>query len=80
MLNTDGSFAKEAYRPEISRNTIGIGVVDAFDYLGTWRLLDQLLDAAFSIPKTDYLFRDPHILAMGKWSDGVPVKPLTRLN
>jgi hypothetical protein len=48
--------------------------------LGTWRLLDQLLDAAFSQPPSDRLFKDPGILSMGDWSDGVPVKPLTRLN
>jgi hypothetical protein len=44
---------------------MNIGVVDSFDYLGTWRLLDQLLDAAFSQPPSDPLFKDPGILSMG---------------
>lgn len=80
VLNPDGTYAKEPVRPGASRNTMDIGVVDAFDYLGTWRLLDQLLDAAFSPESSTQLFRDPSILSMGTWSDGVPVKGLTRLN
>jgi len=79
VLNPDGSFAKEPVKPALSRNTMDIGVVDALDYLGTWRLLDQLLDAAFATPD-NHLFENPAILNMGTWSDGVPVKPLTRLN
>ncbi|HTF68896.1 MAG TPA: alpha/beta hydrolase fold domain-containing protein [Edaphobacter sp.] len=79
-LDPDGSFAKEPYKPGSSRNTIDIGVVNTFDYLGTWRLLDQLLDAAFAPEGRNRLFQDPSILNMGTWSDGVPVKRLTRLN
>lgn len=80
VLNTDGSFAKTPVRPGVSRNTMNIGVVDAFDYMGTWRLLDELLGAAFSDAPRDQLFKDRSLPAMGKWSDGVPVVPLTRLN
>jgi pimeloyl-ACP methyl ester carboxylesterase len=79
MLNADGSFTREPSIDGVSRNTIGIGVVDALDYLGTWRLLDRLLDAAFSGPKNDRTLQDPDMVAMGNWSDGVAVKPLTRL-
>jgi len=79
MLNADGSYAKQPFRQGASRNTMDIGVVDAFDYLGTWRLLDQLLDSAFA-PGNKHLLQSPEILSMGSWSDGAPVKPLTRLN
>lgn len=80
VLNPDGSFAREPVKPALSRNTTDIGVVDTLDYFGTWRLLDQLLDAAFATPENYRIFEDPAILNMGAWSDGVPVKPLTRLN
>ena len=79
MLNSDGSFATEAFRPGTNRDTTDIGVVDALDYLGTWRLLDQLLEAAFSVSPNGDFFDDSKLLGMGNWSDGVPVKPLTRL-
>lgn len=43
---------------------------NALDFLGYWRLFDELCDAAFAArpyaPATD----------MGKWSDGTPVKPI----
>jgi len=80
VLNTDGSFAKDPVRPGVSKNTLNIGVVDALDYMGTWRLLDRLLGAAFSNAPRDQLFKDRSLPAMGKWSDSVPVVPLTRLN
>ena len=79
-LNPDGSFVKEPVKPAISRNTADTGVVDTLDYLGTWRLLDQLLNAAFATPENNQIFENPAILAMGMWSDGVAVRPLTRLN
>lgn len=79
VINPDGSFATEPVRPAASRNTMNIGVVDALDYQGTGRLLDQLLDAAFARKSRNSLFKDPSILSMGNWSDGVPVKRLTRL-
>jgi hypothetical protein len=80
MLNANGLFAKEPTKPAFGRNTINIGVVDALDYFGTWRLLDRLLDAAFASEGKNRLFQDPSILDMGTWSDGVAVKRLTRLN
>ena len=79
VLNADGSFAKEPTKASFSRNTSDIGVVDALDYMGTWRLLDRLIDAAFG-SEGNRLFQDPSVLDMGTWSDGVPVKRLTRLN
>lgn len=45
-------------------------LANALDWFGYWRLFDELCAAAFS----DRPF-DPSP-AMGKWSDGVPVKPL----
>ena len=66
MVDEDGSLRRRPFRPAGGRNTIDIGVVDALDYNGTWRLLDRL-------------FQDPNLLLMGSWSDGVPVKSLTRL-
>ncbi|MBN9614846.1 MAG: hypothetical protein BGO25_15680 [Acidobacteriales bacterium 59-55] len=79
VLNSDGTFAKEPTKASFSRNTVDIGVVDALDYMGTWRLLDRLMDAAFG-GEGNRLFQDPGVLDMGTWSDGVPVKRLTRLN
>jgi acetyl esterase/lipase len=79
VVNLDGSFAREPVRPSVSRNTTNIGVVDALDYMGTWRLLDQLLGTAFSDGPRAQLFRDKSLPSMGKWSDGLPVVPLTRL-
>lgn len=79
-LNSDGSPVTEPVKTAVSRNTMDIGVVDALDYLGTWRLLDELLDAAFAVPQKTDLFENEGILFMGKWSDGVPIAPLTRLN
>jgi pimeloyl-ACP methyl ester carboxylesterase len=80
VLNADGSFAKDPVRPGVSRNTLDTGVVDALDYMGTWRLLDRLLGSAFSNAPRDQLFKDRSLPLMGKWSDGVAVVPLTRLN
>jgi pimeloyl-ACP methyl ester carboxylesterase len=79
MLKEDGSFMTAPFRPAIGRNTIDIGVVDALDYYGTWRLLDQLLEEAFADPIRNQMFEDPSLLMMGKWSDGTSVKPMTRL-
>lgn len=78
-VNSEGSFAKEPTKASFSRNTADIGVVDALDYMGIWRLLDRLIDAA-SGSEGNRLFQDPSVLDMGTWSDGVPVKRLTRLN
>jgi len=79
VLNADGTFATEPTRASFSRNTADIGIVDALDYMGTWRLLDRLMEASFG-SEGSRLFRDPSILDMGTWSDGTPVKQLTRLN
>lgn len=79
VLNADGSFAKVAVRPAGTKNTVDVGVVNALDYLGIWRLADELLDAAFAKPKNNAILQSPELLKMGNWSDGVPVKPLTRL-
>jgi pimeloyl-ACP methyl ester carboxylesterase len=79
VLNADGTFAKEPTKASFNKNTTDIGVVDALDYMGTWRLLDRLMDAAFGT-EGSRLFQDPGILDMGTWSDGVPVMRLTRLN
>jgi pimeloyl-ACP methyl ester carboxylesterase len=78
-LNADGSFAKKPTKEALSRNTADIAVVNALDYMGTWRLLDQLLSASFANPPDTTLFQHPSILSMGAWSDGVPITPLSRL-
>ena len=50
---------------------------DALDYYGTWKLLDGLTDAAFYGKNRAYaLGNTPQQRFMGRWSDGVPVKPL----
>jgi pimeloyl-ACP methyl ester carboxylesterase len=50
---------------------------DALDYFGTWKLLDGLLDAAFHGVHREYaLGNTPGQRFMGRWSDGVPVRPL----
>jgi hypothetical protein len=52
-------------------------VTDALDYYGTWKLLDGLLDALFSGVHREYaLGNTPQQRNMGRWSDGVPVRPL----
>jgi poly(3-hydroxybutyrate) depolymerase len=43
---------------------------DALDWLGYWKMLDGLMDAAFA--GREYVV-DP---SLGAWSDGTPVKPL----
>jgi pimeloyl-ACP methyl ester carboxylesterase len=53
------------------------GEVDALDYYGFWRLSDALCEAAFSGRTIDAVVGSPDRLAMGKWSDGTPVKPMT---
>jgi hypothetical protein len=45
-------------------------LADALDWFGWWRLLDTACESAF---RGQPLHLDP---AMGKWSDGAPVKPL----
>jgi acetyl esterase/lipase len=45
------------------------------DYHVYWKLLDELLDAAFSNEKSDLKNLEP-MRCMGKWSDGTPVKEM----
>jgi len=50
---------------------------DALDYYGTWKLCDGLTDAAFYGKNREYALGDtPQQRFMGRWSDGVPVRPL----
>jgi acetyl esterase/lipase len=50
---------------------------DALDYYGYWKLLDELLDAAFSKEKCSGDWKNPEaVRCMGKWSDGTPVKEM----
>ena len=50
---------------------------NAFDYYGTWKLLDGLTDAAFYGRNRAYaLGNTPEQRYMGTWSDGTPVKEL----
>jgi acetyl esterase/lipase len=51
------------------------GQVDALDWYGTWRLLDDLMNCSFAKLDCAYVFGDtPEQRFMGVWSDGVPVK------
>ena len=50
-------------------------LVDAWDYYGTWKLFDGLLDAAFYDKNRQYaLGNTTQQRFMGTWSDGIPVK------
>jgi len=50
-------------------------LVDAWDYYGTWKLFDGLLDAAFYNKNRPYaLGNTSQQRFMGIWSDGEPVK------
>lgn len=56
-------------------------ITNALDYYGTWKLFDALCAAAFENKHRDTaLGGGPDQLAMGRWSDGTPVKPLKRLS
>lgn len=53
------------------------GVVDAMDWYGIWKIFDALSEAAFYGRDRDIaLGGGPAQLSMGRWSDGVPVKPM----
>jgi pimeloyl-ACP methyl ester carboxylesterase len=53
-------------------------VPDALDYLVCWKLLDGLVDAAFSGTHREYaLGNTPQQRSVGAWSDGVAVTELT---
>jgi dienelactone hydrolase len=50
-------------------------LVDAWDYYGTWKFFDGLLDAAFYDKNRQYaLGNTSQQRFMGIWSDGTPVK------
>jgi len=54
---------------------------DALDFYGYWKLFDGLTDAAFYGKNRDYAFGGtPLEMDMGRWSDGMPVVPLTVTN
>jgi acetyl esterase/lipase len=56
------------------------GDVDALDWYGTWKLLDALLASTFSDrDRAGAPGGDAAQLDMGRWSDGVPVRPLRKL-
>lgn len=53
------------------------GEVDALDWYGTWKLFDALMACAFAGELCgSALGNTPEQVAMGTWSDGVPVTPL----
>jgi len=55
----------------------GNGPVDAFDWYGTWKLQDALMDCALHNQNCEYAFGDtPEQHGMGSWSDGTPVRIL----
>ncbi len=64
-------------RRAIGRVTgMGEGTTNVLDYLGYWRLCDNLMEAAFSDRKIDAVIGSPETLSMGEWSDGTPLAPL----
>lgn len=49
-------------------------VLDAFDWYGTWKWFDALMDCAFAGENCAYAFGDtPEQRFMGTWSDGTPI-------
>ena len=52
--------------------------VDALDYYGLWRPLDELLNRSFAGAAATASPFEGFDLGMGSWSDGTPVKPLLR--
>lgn len=55
----------------------GTGPVDAFDYYGTWKLQDALMDCALNNQNCDMAFGDtPEQKSLGNWSDGTPLTPM----
>ena len=55
----------------------GSGPVDAFDWYGTCKLQDALMDCALHNQNCQYAFGDtPEQHGMGNWSDGTPVRIL----
>ncbi len=55
----------------------GTGPVDAFDYYGTWKLQDALMDCALNNQNCDLAFGDtPGQKSLGNWSDGTPLTPM----
>ncbi|HWB32841.1 MAG TPA: alpha/beta hydrolase fold domain-containing protein [Acidobacteriaceae bacterium] len=75
----NGSYNTQPLRQTAVTRMQDVGIVDALDYNGTWRLLDGLLDAAFANPKHAGFLFDPKLEDMGRWSDGVAITPLTRV-
>jgi pimeloyl-ACP methyl ester carboxylesterase len=54
------------------------GAVDAYDWYGTWKLLDALMSCRFQGTDCEYaLGNTPEQRNLGQWSDGTPVIPLT---
>lgn len=58
-----------------------LGVVDALDYYGFWKLFDALCQAAFEGTQREYALGDTRQQRfMGTWSDGTAVKELVISN
>lgn len=52
-------------------------VPDAFDFYGTWKLQDALMDCALNNQNCEYAFGDtPEQHGLGNWSDGTPIRIL----
>ena len=52
--------------------------VNALDFFGSWKLVTSLLDCAFFSTNCEYCLSDSDSIAfMGKWSNSVPVAPIT---
>lgn len=69
---------RRVVRPAVAEggNFVASGI-NTLDYYGTWKLFDALLDAGlYNRNRNIALGNTPEQRFMGKWSDGVPVKPL----
>ena len=53
------------------------GGIDAYDWYGTWKLADALIDCRYANHDCDAAFGDTQAQrSLGTWSDGVPVRAL----
>lgn len=69
---------KQERRREMAAALTGMreGEEDALDFLGYWKLFDELREAAFSGKNMDAVLGTGTELSLGEWSDGKAIKPM----
>lgn len=76
IIQSDGHGAPPLAADHLfTQGVVGGGDVDALDWFGSWKLFDALTGCAFAKVGCDALNGSGAETFMGKWSDGVPVKP-----